>query len=266
MRNQIRTRMWMSQVRLLLSPTPDGHPLPDRHRGRQWHGEGPGPDPRSPARPIAVLSPRSSTLVHRVYPLDEAAHLRRGVVGLEVIGTGEDGLAQQVGLTRTPCPGFPEVSVSRPDCAWLWPVTTVPTGPRRRAAQRTHGSGDGTGWRLSRIIRPPVMRGSPGCRSEHAADRRGHDRQVRVGRTMDERTTGGSGLQPPSGSRRCAKQRPPAGVVATATRCRTPPPWGGPDGCDDRQGHQACCSRRVRERHGPRSIRCSPGPPAPSPR
>jgi len=97
------------QVRLLLSPTP----METRSQiGTVVAGgtEKDGPPTLAVSEPIAVLSPRSSTPWSIELALDELPLTFAGVyvVGLEVIGTGEDGLAQRVGLTRTFLPWFPE--------------------------------------------------------------------------------------------------------------------------------------------------------------
>ncbi len=115
------------QVRLLLSPTP----METRSQiGTVVAGgtEKDGPPTLAVSEPIAVLSPRSSTPWSIELALDELPLTFAGVyvVGLEVIGTGEDGLAQRVGLTRTFLPWFPEGSVEPTRLAWLWPVSTVP--------------------------------------------------------------------------------------------------------------------------------------------
>ena len=115
------------QVRLLLSPTP----MATRSQIDTVVAGGTekdGPPTLAVSEPIAVLSPRTSTPWSIELPLDELPLTFAGVyvVGLEVIGTGEDGLAQRVGLTRTFLPWFPEGSVEPTRLAWLWPVTTVP--------------------------------------------------------------------------------------------------------------------------------------------
>ena len=115
------------QVRLLLSPTP----MATRSQiGTVVAGgsEKDGPPTLAVSEPIAVLSPRVSTAWSIELPLDELPLTFAGVyvIGLEVIGTGQDGLAQRVGLTRTFLPWFPQGSVEPARLAWLWPVTTVP--------------------------------------------------------------------------------------------------------------------------------------------
>ena len=126
-RNRSDQQVTDLQVRLLLSPTPMAtrSQIPTVVDGGT---EKDGPPTLAVSEPIAVLSPRTSTEWSIELPLDDLPLTFPGVyvAGLEVIGTGEDGLAQRVGLTRTFLPWYPEGSVQPVRLAWLWPVSAVP--------------------------------------------------------------------------------------------------------------------------------------------
>lgn len=159
------------QVRLLLSPTP----MATRSEiGTVAAGgtDKDGPPTLAVSEPIAVLSPRTSTAWSIEFPFDELPLTFAGVyvVGLEVIGTGEDGLAQRVGLNRTFLPWFPKGSVEPTRLAWLWPVTTVPDraldgvqlneltaaemAPGGRLSRIIEGAGDA---RITWVLDPNVL-------------------------------------------------------------------------------------------------------------
>ncbi len=153
-RNRSADAVTAIQVRLLLSPTP----MSTRSEiGTVAAGatDRDGPPTLAVSEPLPVLAPRTSGEWALEIPLDELPLFSTGVyvVGLEVIGTGTDGLTQRLGLTRTFLPWFPEGSVQPARLAWLWPVSGIPDRAldgvqlsERSAAEMAPGG------RLSRIV------------------------------------------------------------------------------------------------------------------
>lgn len=154
MRNRSDAPVTDIQVRLLLSTTPlatrsEITTVVDGATDRD------GPPTLAVSEPIASLAPRNTADWSLELPLDSLPLGSPGVyvVGLEVIGTGPDGLAQRLGLTRTFLPWYPEDTVQPTRVAWLWPVTTAPDRAldgvqlsERTAAEMA------TGGRLQRIV------------------------------------------------------------------------------------------------------------------
>lgn len=127
LRNRSNQAITALQVRLLLS----GSPLDYRSQiGEVVAGStlGDGAPTLAVSEPIASLDPRGTVTWSIERPVDELPLSAPGVyvAGLEVIGTGTDGLTQRFGLTRTFLPWYPEGSVAPTRLAWLWPVTTAP--------------------------------------------------------------------------------------------------------------------------------------------
>jgi hypothetical protein len=115
------------QVRLLLS----GTPMATRSEITAVSAgavDRDGPPTLAVSEPIPLLLARNSADWSLKLPFDELPLSLPGVyvAGLEVIGTGTDGLTQRLGLTRTFLPWFPEGTVSPSRLVWLWPVTARP--------------------------------------------------------------------------------------------------------------------------------------------
>jgi hypothetical protein len=127
LRNRGEQDVTALQVRLLLSSTP----MATRSEiGVVIAGgsDRDGPPTLAVSEPIAVLPPRTSVDWSLKIPLTELPLGIPGVyvIGLEVIGTGADGLVQRFGLTRTFLPWFGKDSVQPTRVAWLWPLTAKP--------------------------------------------------------------------------------------------------------------------------------------------
>lgn len=142
------------QVRLLLS----GTPMATRSEIANVAAGAPdrdGPPTLAVSEPIPLLLPRNSADWSLELPVDQLPLSFPGVyvAGLEVIGTGTDGVTQRLGLTRTFLPWFPEGSVAPARLVWLWPVTAKPDRAldgwqlsEQTAAEMA------TGGRLERIV------------------------------------------------------------------------------------------------------------------
>ncbi len=127
LRNRGEQDITALQVRLLLSSTP----MATRSEIGMVTAGGPdrdGPPTLAVSEPIAALAPRTSTDWTLRIPLDDLPLGVQGVyvIGLEVIGTGADGLVQRFGLTRTFLPWFAKGTVQPTRLAWLWPLTGKP--------------------------------------------------------------------------------------------------------------------------------------------
>ena len=127
LRNRSSTPITAVQVRLLLSPSP----MATRSEIAAVSAgatDRDGPPTLAVSEPIASIPARSVADWSIEFPLDELPLFIPGVyvAGLEVIGTGTDGLPQRLGLSRTFLPWFPEGSVSPTRLVWLWPVSTAP--------------------------------------------------------------------------------------------------------------------------------------------
>jgi len=142
------------QVRLLLSSTPlatrsEITTVVDGASDRD------GPPTLAVSEPIASLAPRTSADWSLEIPLDSLPLASPGVyvIGLEVIGTGPDALAQRLGLTRSFLPWYPEDTVQPTRLAWLWPVTATPDRAldEVQLSERTAAE-MATGGRLERIV------------------------------------------------------------------------------------------------------------------
>ncbi len=154
LRNRSDADVTAIQVRLLLSPAP----MATRSEiGTVAAGgtDRDGPPTLAVSEPLPVLAPRTSLDWSLEFPLDQLPLSAVGVyvMGLEVIGTGTDGLTQRLGLTRTFLPWFPEGSVQPTRLAWLWPVTSAPDRALEgvQLSERT-ASEMAPGGRLSRIV------------------------------------------------------------------------------------------------------------------
>ncbi|HPJ19789.1 MAG TPA: hypothetical protein PK635_11780, partial [Actinomycetota bacterium] len=115
------------QVRLLLSTTPMAT-RSEIATVTAGAADRDGPPTLAVSEPIALLLPRTNADWSLELPLDDLPLIFPGVyvAGLEVIGTGTDGVTQRLGLTRTFLPWFPQGSVTPVSLAWLWPVTSRP--------------------------------------------------------------------------------------------------------------------------------------------
>ena len=127
LRNRSSTPITAVQVRLLLSPSP----MATRSEIAAVSAgatDRDGPPTLAVSEPIASIPARSVADWSIEFPLDELPLFIPGVyvAGLEVIGTGTDGLPQRLGLSRTFLPWFPEGSVSPTRLVWLWPVSSAP--------------------------------------------------------------------------------------------------------------------------------------------
>lgn len=127
LRNRSDQDITALQVRLLLSSTP----IATRSEIGAISAGGTdrdGPPTLAVSEPITTLTAKASVDWSLKIPLDELPLGLQGVyvVGLEVIGTGADGLVQRFGLTRTFLPWFSEDSVQPTRLAWLWPLTSKP--------------------------------------------------------------------------------------------------------------------------------------------
>ncbi len=154
LRNRSADDVSAIQVRLLLS----GTPMAVRSEISSVAAGGTerdGPPTLAVSEPIGILMSDTSASWSLELPFDELPLTSPGVyvAGLEVIGTGTDGLTQRLGLTRTFLPWFPQDSVEPTRLAWLWPVTAVPDRAlagvqlsERTAAEMAPGG------RLSRIV------------------------------------------------------------------------------------------------------------------
>lgn len=127
LRNRSDQQITALQVRLLLSSTP----MATRSEIAMVVGgatDRDGPPTLAVSEPIAVMGPRTVVDWTLELPIDSLPLGIPGVyvAGLEVIGTGADGLVQRFGLTRTFLAWFPEGSVQPTRLAWLWPITAKP--------------------------------------------------------------------------------------------------------------------------------------------
>ncbi len=127
LRNRGEQQLSALQVRLLLSTSP----LATRSEiGTVAAGgaDRDGPPTLAVSQPIAQLAPQAVVDWSLQIPMDSLPLAATGVyvAGLEVIGTGVDGLVQRVGLTRTFLPWFPPDSVQPARLVWLWPMTASP--------------------------------------------------------------------------------------------------------------------------------------------
>jgi hypothetical protein len=127
MRNTSNDTIASIQVRLLLSSTPMAT-RSEIAAVTAGAADRDGPPTLAVSEPIALLLPRNSADWSLALPLDDLPLIFPGVyvAGLEVIGTGTDGVTQRLGLTRTFLPWFPQGSVTPVRLAWLWPVTSRP--------------------------------------------------------------------------------------------------------------------------------------------
>ncbi|MEZ5184580.1 MAG: DUF6049 family protein [Candidatus Nanopelagicales bacterium] len=154
MRNRSNDELAAIQVRLLLSSTP----MATRSEiGTVVAGgsERDGPPTLAVSEPVPTLLPRNSADWSLEIPLDLLPLNVQGVyvVGLEVIGTGTDGLTQGLGLTRSFLPWFPEGSVTPTRLAWLWPVTAAPDRALDEVQLSEQTAAEmAPGGRLARII------------------------------------------------------------------------------------------------------------------
>lgn len=127
LRNRSGTPVTAVQVRLLLSTSP----MATRSEISTIAAGGAdrdGPPTLAVSEPITAIAARSTVEWSIESPLDDLPLFAPGVyvVGLEVIGTGTDGLVQRLGLTRTFLPWYPEGSVTPSRLVWLWPVSSAP--------------------------------------------------------------------------------------------------------------------------------------------
>ena len=127
LRNRSGTPVTAVQVRLLLSPSPMAT-RSEIATVAAGATDRDGPPTLAVSEPIASIPARSVVDWSIEFPLDDLPLFIPGVyvAGLEVIGTGSDGLPQRLGLSRTFLPWFPEGSVSPTRLVWLWPVSTAP--------------------------------------------------------------------------------------------------------------------------------------------
>ncbi len=154
MRNRSDAPVTDIQVRLLLSSTPlatrsEITTVVDGATDRD------GPPTLAVSEPIASLAPRTGAGWSVELPLDSLPLGSPGVyvVGLEVIGTGTDGLAQRLGLTRSFLPWYPEGTVQPTRLAWLWPVTAAPDRALNEVQLSERTAAEmATGGRLERIV------------------------------------------------------------------------------------------------------------------
>ena len=127
LRNRSEQDITALQVRLLLSSTP----MSTRSEIGVVTGGGTdrdGPPTLAVSEPITALPPRANVDWSLKIGLDDLPLGVPGVyvVGLEVIGTGADGLVARFGLTRTFLPWFVKGSVEPTRMAWLWPLSAKP--------------------------------------------------------------------------------------------------------------------------------------------
>lgn len=127
LRNRGEQQLSALQVRLLLSTSP----LATRSEIGTVSAGGTdrdGPPTLAVSQPIAQLAPQAVVDWSLQIPVDTLPLPAPGVyvAGLEVIGTGVDGLVQRVGLTRTFLPWFAPDSVQPARLVWLWPMTAFP--------------------------------------------------------------------------------------------------------------------------------------------
>lgn len=142
------------QVRLLLSTTPMAT-RSEIATVTAGAADRDGPPTLAVSEPIALLLPRTNADWSLELPLDDLPLIFPGVyvAGLEVIGTGTDGVTQRLGLTRTFLPWFPQGSVTPVSLAWLWPVTSRPDrGLAGLQLSEQTAAEMAAGGRLDRII------------------------------------------------------------------------------------------------------------------
>lgn len=142
------------QVRLLLSTTPMAtrSEIVNVVAGA---ADRDGPPTLAVSEPIPLLLPRNSADWSLEFPVDNLPLSFPGVyvAGLEVIGTGTDGVTQRLGLTRTFLPWFPEGSTVPVRLAWLWPVTAKPDRALDGLQLSEQTAAEiATGGRLERIV------------------------------------------------------------------------------------------------------------------
>lgn len=127
LRNRSDVEITALQVRLLLSATPMAT-RSEIQAVTAGATDRDGPPTLAVSQPIPALLPRTKVDWSLSIPLDELPLGIPGVyvIGLEVIGTGPDGLVQRYGLTRSFLPWFPPDAVEPTRLAWLWPVTAKP--------------------------------------------------------------------------------------------------------------------------------------------
>lgn len=127
LRNRSDQEIRALQVRLLLSPSPMAT-RSEIAAVTAGAADRDGPPTLAVSQPIPAVLPRTSVDYGLEFPLDDLPLGAPGVyvAGLEVIGTGADGLVQRFGLTRTFLPWFPEDLVEPTQLAWLWPLTAEP--------------------------------------------------------------------------------------------------------------------------------------------
>lgn len=107
------------------------------------------------SEPVASLPSRGEVSWTLESPIDQLPLPAPGVyvAGIEVIGTGVDGLTQRYGLTRTFFAWYPEGSVGPTRVAWLWPVSAAPDRALDGVELTEQAAAEmAPGGRLSRII------------------------------------------------------------------------------------------------------------------
>lgn len=154
LRNRSNQTLTALQVRLLLSPSPLSYrsEIGEIVAGSTLRD---GSPTLAVSEPIDSLGPQGTVSWSIERALDELPLSAPGVyvAGLEVIGTGVDGLTQRFGLTRTFLPWYPEGTITPTRLAWLWPVTSPPDRALDGIQLSEQAAGEmAVGGRLNRIV------------------------------------------------------------------------------------------------------------------